>query len=145
MATKTRLVYGSTIEWGTDGVAYTALPEAKTLAVPEVQIEYQDVTNLDSAGGYREYIAGLKDAGEIALECNYTSDLMEDALGYQTNGTLVYFRTTLPLETGQTISGDVITFTALVSPALQQNEVGEPIGLTLNLRTSGAVTFTKGS
>lgn len=144
MATKARLVYESKIEWGDDGVTYANLPEAKTLAVPEVETDYQDVTNLDSAGGYREYIPGLKDAGEISLECNYTSDLMEAALAYQAARTVVYFRTTLSPETGQT-TGDVITFTALVSPALQQNEVGEPIGLTLNLRTSGEVIFTKGS
>jgi hypothetical protein len=145
MATKARLVYGSTIEWGTDGATWAPLPEAKTLAVPEVETDYQEVTSLDSAGGYREYIPGLKDAGELSLECNYTSDLFETALGYQSNRTLVYFRTTLPMETGQTTSGDVIEFTALVSPALQQNEVGEPIALTLNMRTSGEVTFTKGS
>lgn len=144
MATKQRIVYGATTEWGTDGVAYVAIPEVKGLAVPETEIEYQDATSLDSTGGFREYIPGLKDAGEISIPCGYTSDGYDTAVGYQAAGTLIYFRTTLPLETGQT-SGDVFEFTGYVSPALETNEVGDIISMSLNIRTSGSPTFTKGA
>jgi len=145
MATKQRLVYGSTVEWGTDGSTWANVAEVKSLAVPEVQQDYQDVTNLDSPNGYREYIPGLKDAGEIAVNCGYTSDVYDTAFDYQTNGTLVYFQVTLPMETGQSVSGDVFDFTAYVRPTLETNDVGEPIGMVLNLRISGAPGFTKGS
>lgn len=145
MATKARIVYGSSIEWGTDGTTYTNLPEARTLAVPAISQDYQEVTNLDSPDGFREYIPGLKDANEITLGCNYTTALFSTAFGYQTNKTLIHFRTTLPLETGQSTTGDVVKFTAFVTPSMQQNAAGEPIALDLILRTSGAVTFTAGS
>lgn len=145
MATKSRIVYGTSSEWSADsGTTYTNIPEVKALAVPVVEVEYIDVTNLDSAGGYREYIAGLKDAGEITLSGNYTSDLFETAFGYQTNNTLITFRTTLTPETGQT-TGDVFTFTGLVTPRLSSNDVGEAIGIELVVRVSGNVTFVKGS
>lgn len=144
MATKQRLVYGSTIEWSSDGTTFTNLPEAKALAVPETEQDYQDVTTLDSPNGFREYIPGLKDAGEISIECGYTSDAFETALGYQTNKTLVHFEVTLTPEPGVT-GGDVFEFTAFVNPSLQSNEVGAPIGFTLNLRVSGAPTMTKGT
>lgn len=145
MATKQRIAYGAAVEWGTDGVAYTGIPEAEGLAVPEVQIEYHDVTNFDSAGGFREFIAGLKDAGEITIPCGYTTALYTSAVGYQTNGTLIYFRTELPLETGQSTTGDEFKFTGYVTPRLQTNAVGEPIKMDLVIRTSGNVTFTAGS
>ena len=34
----------------------------------ELTAETIDVTTLDSAGGYRDFIAGFKDAGEVSLE-----------------------------------------------------------------------------
>ena len=144
MATKQRIAYGASVEWGTDGSTYTDIPEVEGLAVPEVQIEYHDVTSFDSTGGFREYIAGLKDAGEITIPCGYTTALYTSAVGYQTNGTLIYFKTTLPLETGQT-DGDEFEFTGYVTPRLQTNAVGEPIKLELVVRTSGNVTYTAGS
>lgn len=145
MATKQRIVYGATSEWGTDGTTYADIPEAEALAVPEVSIEYIDVTNFDSTGGFREYVAGLKDAGEITIPCGYTSALYNTAVGYQNNGTLIYFRTTLPLETGQSTTGDVFVFTGYVAPRLQTNAVGEVIKMDLVIRTSGGVTYTQGS
>lgn len=144
MATKQRIVFGTVTEWSTDGTTFTPIPEVKGLAVPEVDIEYQDVTNLDSAGGYREYIPGLKDAGEITMPAGYTSDLYELAVGYQNNGTLLYFRVTLPAEDGQA-AGDVHQFEGYVRAQLEQNAVGDPIGMNLVVRTSGAPSFAKGA
>ena len=146
MATKQRIVYGATAEWSGDGgTTFTTIPEVKGLVVPEVQIEYQDATSLDSTGGFREYVAGLKDAGEISIPCGYTSAAYEEAEGYRSNGTLVYFKTELPMESGQSTSGDTFEFTGYVSPALETNDIGDIIAMNLNIRTSGNVTFTKGS
>lgn len=146
MATKQRIVYGATTEWSNDGgTTWTAIPEVKGLVVPETSIEYQDATSLDSTGGFREFIPGLKDAGEISIPCGYTSGCYADAEGYRTAGTLISFKTTMPKETGQTIAGDTFEFSGYVSPALETNDIGDIIALNLNIRTSGAVTFTEGS
>lgn len=146
MPTKQRIVYGATTEWSGDGgTTFTSIPEVKGLIVPETQTEYQDATSLDSAGGFREYVPGLKDAGEITIPAGYTSDAYDTAVGYQTNKTLVHFKTMLPRETGQTTTGDIFEFTGYITPVLETNDVGDIIGLNLNIRTSGAVTFTKGS
>jgi len=146
MATKQRIVYGATTEWSGDGgTTFTSIPEVKGLIVPETQIEYQDATNLDSTGGFREFIPGLNDAGEITIPAGYTSGAYAEAEGYRSNKTLVYFKTELPKETGQTTTGDLFEFTGYISPALETNDVGDIIALNLNIRTSGAVTFTEGS
>lgn len=142
--TAANIVHGSTVEWGTDGSTYTTITETKTLLIPTTEVEYLDATNLDSANGFREYIPGLKDAGEITVGCNYTPAIYALAQQYRSDGTLIYLRTTLPLFTGQT-GGDVFTFRAYVTPALEQTAVGEIIMLNLGFRISGAVTYTAGA
>lgn len=145
MATKQRIVYGATTEWSGDGgTTFTNVPECKGLVIPEVQVEYQDATSLDSQGGFREYVPGLKDAGEISIPCGYTSGAYADAEGYRAAGTLVHFKTTMPVETGQS-TGDTFEFTGYISPALETNDVGDIIAMNLNIRTSGNVTFTEGA
>jgi hypothetical protein len=144
MATKQRIVYGASVEWGTDGSTWADVPECKGLAVPTIEIEYQDATHLESPGGFREYITGLKDAGAIEVPCGYSSAAYEDAHGYMSNGTLVYFQTTMPLETGQA-TGDVFAFTGYVVPKLETNAVGDIIGMMLAIRVTGQPTFTRGT
>lgn len=143
MATKQRIVYGATTKWSNDsGSTWANIPECKALVVPEVEIEYQDATSLDSPNGFREWIAGLKDGGEITIPCGYTSDGYNTAHSYR--GTLVSFETTMPLESGQT-SGDKFAFSGIVNPSLETNDVGDIIAMNIKIRTSGDVTFTKGS
>lgn len=145
MATKQRIVYGATSEWSGDGgTTFENIPEAKGLVVPTVETDYPEVTSLDSPNGFREFIPGLKDAGQISIPAGYTTAGYAEAVGYQTNGTLVEFKTTMPLETGQTVA-DTFEFTGYVTAALETNEIGEPIAMNINIRTSGDVTFTEGS
>lgn len=143
MPSEARIVYGGTYEWGTDGTNYDPIPEVTGLAVPVVSKDFIDVTNSDSPGGFREFIPGLKDPGEVSMPANYTSDFYEQALQYDNDDTVVYFRTTLnPSPTQAT--GDVITFTAYPTPVLQTNAIGEIIGMELQLRITGQPGFTKG-
>lgn len=57
---------------------------AKLTNIGEIKIETDDidVTTLDSTGGYKEYIPGFKDAGEVSIEGVITEDSpMETLLG----------------------------------------------------------------
>jgi predicted secreted protein len=38
---------------------------------PEIERETYDVTAHDSVDGWREFVGGLKDAGEVSIEINY--------------------------------------------------------------------------
>lgn len=144
MATNQRIVYGATSQWGTDGTTWADIPECKGIAVPNIEIEYLDATHLQSPNGFREYVAGLKDAGTVEIPCGYTSAGYNEAHGYMSNGTLVYFQTTMPTESGQT-TGDVFEFTGYVTPQLSTDGIGEIISMTLSIRISGEPTFTQGS
>lgn len=144
MASKQRIAYGAVTEWSdTEGGTFERIPECDAIVVPEEAIEYQDVTSLDSEGGYREFVPGLTDPGEVTIPAGYTSEGFEKAFTYKTGRTLVYFRTTLPLETGQA-TGDTFTFKGYVSPQLQQTPVGDVIKMNITVRISGNVVAVRG-
>jgi hypothetical protein len=140
MATNAYVVLKGSTEWGTDGSTWADLPEAKSIAVPDVEIDYKDVTSLDS-NGWKEFVAGLKDGGTISIPCNYTSAAYALAEGYRTNGTLIHFQTTLDLQAGQA-TADIFMFTGRVNPKIATTEVGGTMMMDLEVRTSGAPTFT---
>lgn len=50
-----------------DGSAWEALAYIRSISGPDATRETHDVTTLDSAGGYREFIGGLRDGGAISM------------------------------------------------------------------------------
>lgn len=148
MASKAIIAYGATVERSQDGTTYTEIPEALGIAIPQVEKDWVDVTSLDSAGGYKEYIPGLKDGGTRAVSCNYTpagyEAMLADEVWSETNGP-IYYRTTLKPAPGQS-AGDRFTFRAY--PSVSVDDAGAPgdkMGMTVNLRMSGAVTWVRGA
>lgn len=52
--------------------AYEAVAEISEIAGPNKSKDAVEVTTLDSADRYKEFISGLKDGGQIQLTMNYT-------------------------------------------------------------------------
>jgi len=48
------------------------LAEVNTITGPNRSRDTIDVTTLDSTGGYREFIGGFRDGGEVMLDMNWT-------------------------------------------------------------------------
>ena len=65
--------FGATIS-----VAGTALVEVKSIGVPSLTGEVIDVTNHSSTNRYREFIRGVRDAGEITVTMLYTAGSATD-------------------------------------------------------------------
>jgi hypothetical protein len=55
----------------TDPSTYTSLAEVLSVTPPEIAVETIEVTHMGSDDGFREYIAGLKDGGEVTVNLNY--------------------------------------------------------------------------
>lgn len=51
--------------------AFAAIAKVTNVSGPEIERETYDVTAHDSVDGWREFIGGLKDGGEVSLEVNY--------------------------------------------------------------------------
>ena len=84
----------ASIGWGSsfelfNGTALTAIAEATSIGFPEYTADEIEVTHLLSPGRIREFISGLTDAGELAVEMNYIpgspTDLMLQAAQKQGN------------------------------------------------------------
>lgn len=144
MSTKQIIAYGGKVERSLNGTTWTSIPEVKGIAVPEVTQEYVEVTSLDSPNGYKEYIKGLKDAGEITLLCGYTSDGYDQMVQDQAANQAIYYRVTMALAPGQTVA-DEFEYLGYPTPTLKANGIGEAVDMELKLRITGAPTFTPGS
>jgi len=62
---------GGTI--GTTSTTAEVIADLTNISGPSMSAEEIDVSSYDSAGGYREFVGGFLDAGEISLEGNLTA------------------------------------------------------------------------
>ena len=65
--------YGSQLQLG-DGAgseAFTTVAELTELTPPNMSRDDIDVSNYQSADGYREFIGGLRDGGEVSFKANW--------------------------------------------------------------------------
>ena len=51
------------------------IPEILSITGPGLSLDPVDVTNQDSTDSYREFIAGLRDSGELSFDINYQPSL----------------------------------------------------------------------
>lgn len=139
------IAYGAVVEQSTDGgTTWTAIPECKGIAVPAVETEYLDATSLDSPNRFREYVKGLKDAGVISVPCGYTAAAYTQQTTAAALATPVSYRTTMAVQPSQT-TGDMFEFDGYPTPRLEAGGVGEIVGMTIDIRTTGDVTWTQGT
>lgn len=139
MTTKARAGVGATLEVDA-GSGYTYIANITALGGPELDVEEIEATSLDSVGGYKEYIPGMKDGGTISVTLNFTNDAAQRALRTM-NGSidLAAFRLTLPSSptAGYTFQGGVTSWTHIVEP-------NSPMTADVDIKISGAITFSEG-
>lgn len=120
-----------------DGAPYTAIAEVNSISGPNMSRSTIDVTSLDSTGGYREFIAGFRDGGEVTLEMNFslsTYDQMKD--DFENENTHNY-QIVLP-DTGAT----TFQFAALVTALGMGVPMDDKVTSSVTLKISGQVTLT---
>jgi len=144
MATKQIIAYGATVGRSHVTGVFVNIPECKAVAIPMVETEFQDVTNLDSEDGFREYIKGLKDGGVISVACGYTSLGYAQQLEDEARPLPIRYRTTMRVAPGQS-SGDVFEFSGFPTPQVEGSDLGSPVAMTISIRTTGGITWTAGA
>jgi len=140
MTTSAKAAFG--IQLSKDG---TAIAEVTNLTGPSRSGETIDVSNHDSPDTFREFVAGMRDGGEISMEGNFIpGDEGQAALltDYE-NGTLVEYVLTFP-----TAMGTTETFNALVTALDLTNPYDDKSAFSATLKISGkpvrAVTASTG-
>ena len=120
--------------------AGNAIAEITSINLPSLEQETIEVTNMGSADGYKEYIAGLKDGGSVTIEGNFIVSDTNGQLGLIDDlnaGTLQSFVITFPAAVGANWS-----FSALVTKFESEAPLDDKIPFSAELKISGKPTLS---
>lgn len=142
-ATQARIGHGTTIgyaEIGTPEGPYTTLGEVTNVTPPPISRDLIDATHMESEEGWREYIPGLKDGGEMSLDLNFvpgsaTDDFM---VAEQAVETVRPWEITFP-------NGAIWRFTAFCSGYEPAVPVDDKMTATATFKVSGKPDFIQPS
>jgi predicted secreted protein len=135
--------YGSKLQLGDGGSpeAFSDIAEIIELNAPQMSRDEIDVTSHQSSDGYREFIAGLRDAGEVNCMANW---LPTNATHSYTTGLHASFNTNTNKNWRIVLPSTLITiaFTGFVTafePDLPLEEQGQ---LSFTIKVSGKPTVS---
>lgn len=120
-------------------VGSTAVGGLTSISGVEVSADTIDVTTLDSADGYREFISGLIDGGEVSAE-GYLSDLgtneatLTGLIGGEAQSCDITFA-----------NGAKWAFDAIVTGFSTSADLEDPLSFSITLKVTGKPTLTAGS
>lgn len=126
--------FGTTVSGATTG----SLGNLMSVSVGNIDVTRIDVTSMDSTDKWKEFIAGMKDAGEITLDLLYDDDEYNTAITH-IGGTNEVWTVTFPDGSTFVCSG----FIAGVGPV--QAPMDDKMAMSVTIKLSGKPTFTAGS
>lgn len=120
--------------------AFTTIAQIYALSGPSLQQEELDVTDHSSTDGWKEFIGGLKDGGEVSGELHFdgAQATQDETTGLQKalkDGTVKNYRITFT-------DGTSITFAALVKSFEFAANVGDKLTAAFALKVSGVPTWS---
>lgn len=135
--------YGSALQLGDGGSpeVFTSIAEIINLTPPQMSRDEIDVTSNSSSDGYREFISGLRDGGEVEVEANW---LPTNATQDGSTGVLETFNDNVNHNWKIILPGSIATiafsgFVTAFEPDLQLEEQGK---LNLTIKVSGKPTVS---
>lgn len=117
-------------------IGASAIAELTSIGGLELSAETIDVTNLSSGGGYREFIGGFKDAGEVSVSGFFNPS--------DTNGQMALYNA---FESGSTDTYSIIfpaalgatwSFSGVVTAFSTGAELEEAVSFEATIKVSGA-------
>lgn len=94
--------YGAYLQYGTDGISYSANLEVVMCNVPARKRNAAKATHLESTDGYKENRPGIKEVTPFRATLNFRDDQFQALETHFEAGTMLYVRFSYPLESGQT-------------------------------------------
>lgn len=118
---------------------FTPIANVTNVSGPEMERETYDVTAHDSADGWREFIGGLKDGGEVSLELNYDPSKHDVLVQDFDDVTPRTYRIVFPQSLG------TWEIKALLTGFSQEAPVDDKLSAELTFKVSGKPTITSGA
>jgi len=128
--------HGLKISLSDDGTTYTDIAGIHdTVKGPEMTADAVDVTDHDSADGWKEYIGGLKDGGEVGYKINWDpADSQHDTL-VAAVGEKKYWKITFPDGTS------TATFQGVMTKYAPEMPLDDKMTAEIGIKVSGKVTW----
>lgn len=122
---------------GESNESFAAVAEVNSIAGPTMTRNFIDVTSLDSTGGYREFITGFRDAGEVTLNMNFTRDGYDNMKDDFESDSTRNYQIVMP-DTGAT----TFEFAGLVTSIPLDIPTDDKITATVTIKLSGQVAMS---
>lgn len=119
-------------------IGSNAIGDLSSIGSPSISQEELDVTTLDSDGGYREFIAGFKDPGEVSISGFFVPNDVGQAALYAAleSGDVQDFQIVYPADLGASW-----TFQGIVTAFNVTTDLEDAIGFEGTIRVSGKPTL----
>lgn len=128
-----------------DGVtpteAFTAIGNVTSVSGPEIERETYDVTAHDSTDGWREFIGGLKDGGEVSLELNYDPEKHDSLVADFDDAAPRSYKMVFPAAAG----GGSWALELILTGFSQEAPVDDKLTAELTFKVSGKPVITPGA
>jgi predicted secreted protein len=130
---------GTQFKRGTGATAETfvAIAEVNSINGPGMEKQQIEVTSLDSTGGWREYIGGFKDGGELTLEMNFTYASYDILFGDFEDTDSHNYQIALSDTTASTFA-----FAGVVTGCPISVTADDKVTATITIKLTGPVTLT---
>lgn len=114
---------------------FTTIGEQASVTPFGIAVDSIDATHEESPGAWREFIAGLKDAGETSLEIHYVPGGTAEATLLAALGTTKVCRVVFP-------SGARADFSAFITEMSAETPLDDKMVMSVTLKLTGAITMT---
>ena len=126
-----------------DGVTptegFATIGNVTNVGGPEIERETYDVTSHDSVDGWREFIGGLKDGGEVSIEINYDPRIHDSLVEDFEDTAPRNYKMTFPAALGEWAMKLILTGFAQEAP------VDGKLAAELKFKVSGKPAITEGA
>lgn len=122
------------------GSEWEPIAHINTISGPTMSRELVDVTTLDSPGGYREYIASLRDGGDVSLSMNFDKNTYAQMKADFESDDVQKYQIVLPNDTNSTFE-----FEGFVTDFPLNIPLDDKITADVTIKVTGETTFEEGS
>lgn len=136
--------FGTLLKVGDGGSpteSFTTIAEVFNIGGPSLSLDPIEITNHSSTGGWKEFVGGLLDGGEVSFDINYdpvgaTHDASTGLIADMVARTQRNFQLVFP-DTGNT----TWSFTALVTAFEPSEPVDDKLAASVTLKLTGQPTL----
>lgn len=123
-----------------DGSEWVSIAEITSIKGPGMKRDTIEVTNMDSLGGYKEFIAGFRDSGTISLSMNFTRAGYDALKADFESNVLSYYEIVLP----DTVATS-FEFTGLVTEVPLTIGAKDAISMDVSIQITGPIVVNSGA